>query len=158
MKLHGKTHNVVWTKLNSDAEAGTNKIQLSEVVDWEVGMDIIITPTSMDPRQTERHVIAEIQDDGLTLITRDTLRNLHLCRSEELETNVTYSHCAEVGLLTRNIKISSAPSENFYGGRLLIGLRMLQSRNGYDTFRGIAKKVLILKHYIHIFILYNIFT
>ena len=133
--MHGLSRDVVWTKLSSDAAEGQKTLHLSESIDWKAGMDIVVTPTSMDNRQTERHVIAEVKDDGLTIITRDNLNYLHLCRSEVVSSE-EYSHCAEVGLLTRNIKISGSPSDGFYGGRVVIGLRMIQSSESYDTYRG----------------------
>lgn len=123
--------------MRNDAPAGSNKLQLSEAVDWEVGMVVIVTSTSKNYDQLERHVIADIQDGGRTLITEENLEYLHICQSEELETGDTYSQCAEVGLLTRNIKISSPPSDEFYGGRLLIGLHVVLIDNMYYTFRGL---------------------
>ena len=99
-------------------------------------MDIVITPTSKAVHQVERHVIAEIRNSGRIIITRDSLDFLHICKSEELDSGDKYSQCAEVGLLTRNIKISSAPTDNFYGGRMLIGLHIVLVENMYNTFRG----------------------
>ena len=145
LKLHGKTHSDTWLKLSTDSQAGSNRLKLSKAVDWEVGMDIVITSTSKDHEQLERHVIADIQDGGSTLITRDNLRFLHICQFEELDSGDIYSQCAEVGLLTRNIKISGEPSKDCYGGRLVIGLHVIFHENVYHTYRGMQSTVLSIR-------------
>ena len=47
LSLHGRTHEHVWVKLTADAAAGSTQLELSESVDWEPGMEVVITPTSL---------------------------------------------------------------------------------------------------------------
>ena len=141
LKLYGKTHNVVWTKLSTTAEAGSDIIHLKESVDWEVGMQIVVTPTGYNYREVEEHTISEVRNNGHTLVLTEALYYKHLCESETLSIGQTYSTTAEVGLLTRSIKIQGTPSSEYYGGRLLVGVHHLSDNEGFVTiYTGTSKK------------------
>lgn len=68
----------MWVKLSSDAEVGVSLLELQSSVDWLPGMEVVITSTSYDFRQTEKHRITEILNDGLTLRLQESLQYLHL--------------------------------------------------------------------------------
>ena len=136
LKLHGKSPSVTWTKLSTDARAGSKLLKLSEPVDWASGSEIIVTPTSFDVSQLERLTVGRLADDGYTVVVQENLQFNHGCRSEDLPSGDSYVQCAEVGLLTRNIKISGTPDEDFYGGRLVIGYHTIKIGNDYLTYRG----------------------
>ena len=44
MELHGKP-SISWTRLVETAEAGSSLLKIEEAVDWEVGTELVITPT-----------------------------------------------------------------------------------------------------------------
>ena len=137
MFLHGRRHEHVWVKLTADAPAGSSRLELSESVDWESGMEVVITPTSLGFREAERHIISEVTDSGRTLVLTEPLEYLHISQSETLNNGKIYSNKAEVGLLTRNIRIISDESDEHYGGRVVVGMRTVQSDDGiYSTLRG----------------------
>ena len=145
MRLHGKSYNHIWTKLSETSERGSSVLHLKQYVDWEIGMEVVVTPTGYNFREVEEHVIADIRDGGRTLILEQSLEYTHLSESETLSTGQTYSTTAEVGLLTRNIKIQGSPSSNFYGGRLLIGVQIVLDDDGFYTQNeGLSNKILML--------------
>ena len=146
MKFHGKPHAVTWTKLSECAEEGQNKLQVVNSVDWKIGMSIVVTPTAYDLFQVEEHVISDIHDGGRTIVTRENLQFKHVCETEVLESEDSYTQCAEVGLLTRNIKISGLKSDDFYGGRLVVGYHTLQDGDNWITYRGIQRTLYTIHH------------
>ena len=74
---------------------------------------------------------------GKTLVLTEPLDYLHISHSETLNNGLTYSNKAEVGLLTRNIRIVSEESDDHYGGRVIVGMRTVQKDDGtYHTLRG----------------------
>ena len=139
MKLHGLSHNYVWTKLASNAVPGSNVIELDVEVDWAPGSEIIITPTSYNFRELEKCTIRSVTNNGRTLLLDQALEHLHLGQSESLPTGHTYANKAEVGLLTRNIKIQGEGASETFGGRVLVGVRSISDGDGfYTTHRGVC--------------------
>lgn len=83
LDLFGKEIGKTWTQLALTADAGSNKIVLSEEVEWAAGDDIVIGPTSFDPWQTESFKITSIDLDNVTLTLNDTLRYKHIGNMQE---------------------------------------------------------------------------
>ena len=54
MELHGKT-GISWTRLVETAAAGSNLLKLEEAVDWEVGVEVVITPTERGHQEEASH-------------------------------------------------------------------------------------------------------
>ncbi|XP_062385127.1 fibrocystin-L-like [Sardina pilchardus] len=140
LELYGKPHNVYHSKLASTAGAGTNTLTLRQAVDWQVGDEVVISTTSYDPWQTEKRTIAAISDDLMTLTLSEPLEHTHLGKTYSISgSSRTYTLAADVGLLTRNIKIighahAELNSQSF-GARLLVGTF---SHEGID-YRGKAQ-------------------
>nr|XP_026692211.1 fibrocystin-L-like isoform X4 [Ciona intestinalis] len=144
LDLHGRRRDVVWTKLAQAANAGDSTVVLSQAVEWEAGEEIMVTSTSFDPWETETFKIQSISSDKLTLTLNTTLKFTHLAYSVSYTNHAgasnTYKLNAEVGLLSRNIKIIGQDYNNLYkesfGARLLVGT--YQNRTGTE-FRGFAR-------------------
>ncbi|KAG2464816.1 PKHL1 protein, partial [Polypterus senegalus] len=140
LDLHGKPHSIYRTKLAMTADAGSTSISLADAVDWQVGDDILITTTSYDPRQAETRQIVAISEDMKTLILNDSLSYAHIAETYYInETNQQYTLAADVGLLSRNIKIISEDYPGWYqesyGARVLIrsGAARLSNVEFYHT-------------------------
>ncbi|XP_074659740.1 fibrocystin-L-like [Tubulanus polymorphus] len=122
LELHGKRRAVIWTVLNQTAEAGSDVISLAESVDWEVGEEIVISTTSLDPRETEKATIADVQGNEVTLT--EPLSYTHRVNSDEIHQGKTFSASCEVGLLSRNIKIIGEEYDDIekesFGARVVI--------------------------------------
>ena len=117
--LNAVTSTVSWTLLLETAHNGSDLIVLTDSVDWVQGQLIVITSTSYDAYQTEVFEIAEVSSDGRTLQLNRTLMYTHLGA-----TAAHYSIRAEVGLLSRNIKIANRDAETShaqaFGFRVLV--------------------------------------
>ncbi|XP_028646739.2 fibrocystin-L-like [Erpetoichthys calabaricus] len=127
LDLHGKPHSIYRTKLAMTANAGSTSISLADAVDWQVGDDILITTTSYDPWQAETRQIVAISMDMKTLILNNSLSYAHIAETYYInETNQQYTLAADVGLLSRNIKIISEDYTGWYqesyGARVLVNL------------------------------------
>ncbi|XP_043922184.1 fibrocystin-L [Protopterus annectens] len=125
LDLHGLPHTVYKTKLRSTAVAGSTSISLVNPVDWKVGDDILITTTSYSSWQSEVRTIANISEDGLHLVLNESLSYTHIAETYQVpETGQNYTLAADVGLLTRNIKIigEDYPQliEESFGARVLV--------------------------------------
>ncbi|XP_071946075.1 fibrocystin-L-like [Antedon mediterranea] len=140
LDLHGQAPNVPWTKLASTADVGSDTITLVHDVDWAVEQEIVITATSYEAWETETFKITEVID-AKTLRLNDTVRFKHIAETTTIEDGLTYTEAAEVGLLSRNIKIIGADYNDLYeesfGARVLIG-KFQQDGNEYKGYARIS--------------------
>ncbi|XP_024153621.1 PKHD1 like 1, tandem duplicate 1 isoform X2 [Oryzias melastigma] len=126
LELYGLPHNVYHTKLAATADAGSSTLTLAQSVDWQVGDEIVISTTSYNTSETEKRQLTEVSADGRTLTLNQPLAHTHIGETHSVPgTSLSYTLAADVGLLTRNIRIigedyPEMQSESF-GARLLVG-------------------------------------
>ncbi|KAJ8273405.1 hypothetical protein GJAV_G00101260 [Gymnothorax javanicus] len=140
LDLYGMPRRIYRTKLQSTAPAGSNSLSLQEPVDWQVGDDIVISTTSYDPWETETRKIAAISADGRTLTLNQSLSHTHIGELHAIPgTSRSYRLAADIGVLTRNIKIIGEDYPGLYsesfGARVLVGT----FSSGGVTYRGKAQ-------------------
>ncbi|XP_061110160.1 fibrocystin-L-like isoform X2 [Conger conger] len=126
LDLYGMPHNIYHTKLNSTASVGSTTLSLREAVDWQAGDDIVISTTSYDPWETETRRITAVSADGLTLTINQSLSHTHIGELHSIQGSArSYRLAADVGLLSRNIKIIGEDYPGLYresfGARVLVG-------------------------------------
>uniref|UniRef100_A0A3Q2Z1Q4 PKHD1 like 1, tandem duplicate 1 n=1 Tax=Hippocampus comes TaxID=109280 RepID=A0A3Q2Z1Q4_HIPCM len=113
LELYGQHHSVYHTKLATTANAGSSTLTLMEPVDWKAGDEVIISTTSYSVWETEKREIAVVSADGRVLTLNRPLSHTHV------------KLAADVGLLTRNIKIIGDEYANMFaesfGARMLVG-------------------------------------
>src|SRR5512143_1966138 len=113
LNLHGDRTNT-WTKLAATAKAGSTSIQVLTAAGWRVVDEIVLASTDYDPRQAERRTISAISGNKITLDKK--LDYMHFGK-------ITFDvdERAEVGLLTRNIKVqaSADAEQSFFGGHIM---------------------------------------
>lgn len=122
--LHGRPKAISWTKLSVTAEVGDVYLILVEAVDWNVGDEIVLTSTTVEPQQTEKFFIMAISQDRQNLTLSAPLQYKHIAETHTAR-NWTYTLAAEVGLLTRNIVIEGADNPSgawakSFGCRVLV--------------------------------------
>ncbi|KAK9526506.1 hypothetical protein VZT92_015203 [Zoarces viviparus] len=126
LELYGQPHNVYHTKLAATADAGSNTLNLSQSVDWQVGDEVVVSTTSYNAWETEKLQITAVSTDGRVLTLNQPLTHTHIGETHSVSgTPLSYTLAADVGLVTRNIKIIGEEypemmSESF-GARLLVG-------------------------------------
>ena len=141
LEMHGTPRDVYWTRLNKTAEAGATVLELEHMVDgdWKQGEEIVIASTTFEARQAERVTIDSVSGNKITL--KSALQYKHIAHLESLPDGRQYKMAAEVGLLTRNVKIEgsntpkgSIPDQDF-GCRVIVSKTMA---NGFE-YVGKAK-------------------
>ena len=113
MILNSQETTNAWSKIGETAGQGTKTIVLSEPVDWQVGATIMITSSSFVADEAERLTIASVSADGLTLTTVENLVHDHTENTYNIDGEVI-TLAAEVGLISRRIKIVGAAFEGNY--------------------------------------------
>lgn len=108
LNLHGKRYFRTWTRLSKTVDVGESILMLQHSVNWEPGQQIVLVTTAMkDSREWHQNEVLEVAalhpnpPSGVGTVVY-------------LATPVKYKHVAnkgyqaEVGLLTRTIKIQGA--------------------------------------------------
>uniref|UniRef100_A0A8D0AIF4 PKHD1 like 1 n=1 Tax=Sander lucioperca TaxID=283035 RepID=A0A8D0AIF4_SANLU len=126
LELYGQPHNVYHTKLAATADSGSNTLTLSQSVDWQVGDEVVISTTSYNALETEKHQISAVSADGRNLTLNQSLIHTHIGETHSISgTSFSYTLAADVGLVTRNIKIIGQENPDMttelFGARLLVG-------------------------------------
>lgn len=105
IELHGEQR-VSWTQLSSTASAGTTVLQLTSSVDWRPLDQIVVAPSREQIAEGEVATIQSVNGSQVTLTA--PLSYTHWGQTQDFSnptTTWTLDERAEVGLLTRNIKI-----------------------------------------------------
>lgn len=140
--LHGKPIAVSWTRLVETAKIGDKKIYLEETVDWKKGDTIVISTTSYSLSQTEIHVIKSISNSKNEITLAEPLKYTKT-RTVETINNKAYKITAEVGLLTRNIKVIGASckksDDDGFGARILVAVTTDLEGENIRVYKGFAR-------------------
>ncbi|KAM3595703.1 uncharacterized protein V6R79_001361 [Siganus canaliculatus] len=126
LELYGQPHNVYHTKLAATAAAGSNTLTLAQSVDWQVGDEVAISTSSYQTAETEKRQISAVSDDGRVLTLDQPLSHTHIGETHAVSgTSFSYTLAADVGLLSRNIKILGQDypemMQESFGARVLVG-------------------------------------
>jgi cell migration-inducing and hyaluronan-binding protein len=129
LSLHGPQKNS-WTRLTKTAAAGSNSIEVTNAAGWKKGDEIVVASTDFDPHQAERRTISSVSGKVITLDQK--LQYMHYGQ-------VTFGvdERAEVGMLTRNIRIqASADAEkSFSGGHVMAMTGSTMQVSGVELLR-----------------------
>ena len=113
LDVHGKPIPTTWTHLSETANSGDTEIKLKKSVTWVAGDKIVIATTEkrFSKNENEIRTIDSVSNDGKTITLSEALEYDHISISQtfggrEIETR------AEVGILSRNVRIKGTISEN----------------------------------------------
>ena len=154
IELHGK-EKVSWTKLRETVNAANSVIKVVDPIDWEVGDEIVIAPSRAPSSGTDETFAFEYDKRSITSISngnKDLTLNSGLTYKHTGQTvsysgngqNWTVDERAEVGLLTRNIKIQgdAVSSSTKLGAHVMIMGNAEAYFNGVELYRvGQSKKI-----------------
>ncbi|XP_076030840.1 fibrocystin-L-like [Oratosquilla oratoria] len=114
LDLHGKPIEVTWTHLATTAAAGSSVIELKQPVTWSAGDQIVIATTEhrFFKNENEERTVASVSDDGLQVTLTEPLEFEHISIEQTLGGR-TIETRAEVGLLTRNVKVRGSINTDF---------------------------------------------
>ncbi|XP_061168814.1 fibrocystin-L-like [Saccostrea echinata] len=141
LDLHGRDVGTSWTMLGVTANPGDNQISLVSSVTWKVGSEIVIAPTDFSVWETETFAVTAVSSNGRTLTLNSTLKYKHIAHTETAG-NKSMTMAAEVGLLTRNIRVEGATYDKLYkesfGARIVVG-RTQDPNNTNLLYIGFAR-------------------
>ncbi|CAH7222279.1 Pkhd1 [Phodopus roborovskii] len=120
-----------WVHLGADIAPGNERIIVDDVVDWQPHDKIVLSSSSYEPHEAEVLTVKEVK--GYHIKVYERLRHRHIGSVHIMEDGQHIPLAAEVGLLTRNIKIQPDSSCK---GRLLVGSSRKSSR---EEFSGILQ-------------------
>ena len=108
-----------WTRLAATANKGSLVINLKVAPAWRVGDRIVVTSTDFHYEHAEERTISAIAGTAVTL--DKPLQKQHWCATEMFN-GIPLEECAEVGLLTRNIRIQgdAYSTTSGFGGHIMI--------------------------------------
>ncbi|XP_047483519.1 fibrocystin-L-like isoform X2 [Penaeus chinensis] len=116
LDLHGAPVSVPWTRLASPAAPGDRVLRLETPVAWRPGDSLVLASTErrFSTNENEQLTIASVSGDGLTVTVTEPLRHHHVALRQTLGGRVVDTR-AEVGLLSRNVRIRGVMSADFAG-------------------------------------------
>ena len=117
LSMHGKRYFPTWTRLAESVAIGQTYLLVQEDVNWEVGQQIVVTTTALHDSRSWH------QNEVLTISSIDHLPDLvgigpvgaavHFTNTPTAYAHIANNgYQAEVGLLTRNIKIQGAADDS----------------------------------------------
>ena len=120
LELFGLSPTTSWAKLTKTAHVGDTQILVSSRGGWKVGDCLVIAPSYSNSNESEEVVITSL-DGNLVTFTPPLLYEHYGADFETVSNSFgTIDTRSAVGLLTRNIKISSVAGIGNWGGRILI--------------------------------------
>ena len=129
--------------LSNNAAAGSNFIDVEGTVptDWAVGSQVVVGASGAAETESEVMTISAVSGNRITFTT--SLAFAHAGSADNVVAGVTgaYANAAEVGLLTRNIKIDGTVSSggSRFGGRVLVASAPMSAifRQGHATISNV---------------------
>ncbi|MBA2291449.1 MAG: transmembrane domain-containing protein [Gemmatimonadales bacterium] len=117
LDIHGEPR-TGWTRLTETAAAGTTQLRVQDGDGWRAGDRLVVASTDFDPGEAEEVEVERVAASTITL--RSALRHEHFGVQQTIAGRVVDER-AEVGLLTRNIRIEGdSQSVGGYGGHVII--------------------------------------
>ncbi|MBX2802476.1 MAG: hypothetical protein KTR31_32650 [Myxococcales bacterium] len=119
LDLHGDyladdgTPRIPWTRLAATASAGTSALSVQDEVDWQAGDEVVVASTDFAFDQAESRTLASDAASS-TLTLQSPLLVPHWGETEGVGTD-TIEVRAEVGLLSRNVRVTSDATDDDSG-------------------------------------------
>jgi cell surface hyaluronidase len=125
---------VNWTKLAATANAGNSVITLERTVDWRVGEKIVIAPSGYDGNETEERTITAVNGTAITLDRALAYRHWGQMQSFG---GISLDERAEVGLLSRNIVVTSDLLTNSAASAIGLGGHIMTMEGSHAQYFGV---------------------
>ena len=133
LDLHGRPTSRSWTKLAATAPANANELWLAEPVDWANNSYVVVTSTTWVKEEAEKVLVVSIESDGYRLVLESPLAFAHLGETRLFDGRAVEMR-AEVGLLTRNLKVQGSEADSdepaMYGAHIMLHAKGQESLVG----------------------------
>lgn len=131
LRLHSAYPKKSWVHLGADIAPGNERIIVHNAVDWQPHDTIVLSSSSYEAHEAEVLTVKEVKGHHIRIYER--LKHRHIGSTHTMEDGQQVHLAAEVGLLTRNIRIQPDSSCR---GRLLVG--SFRKSSGED-FSGVLQ-------------------
>lgn len=151
--MYGKPKAYTWTMLSNTINMGDKVFTVKDSVDWVVGDEIVVASTSFFHWEAERNIITGISDKTITVGL--AFNFTHAAVTEDYGASDKLPMIAEVGLLTRNIKMKGDDATsvvNNYGSHLMISGKSVNGAEGqvaYSEFSHCGQPAILGRYCIH---------
>ena len=145
--MFGKARTTTWAKLASTATTGATTLTLDRDTDIKVGDRITVAPTEYpgvgsNPVQLETVTVSAVASNGRALTFTPALAHRHFAGTVDLGRDRSVTLSAAVGVLSRNVKISSNMETELvngeadtFGGHMVVG-EMYGEADGVSGLRA----------------------
>ncbi|XP_052048711.1 fibrocystin [Apodemus sylvaticus] len=131
LRLYSAYPKKSWVHLGADIAPGNERIIVHDTVDWQPHDTVVLSSSSYEPHEAEVLTVKEVKGHHIRIYER--LQHRHIGSAHVMEDGQQIPLAAEVGLLTRNIRIQPDSSCR---GRLLVG--SFRNSSGED-FSGVLQ-------------------
>jgi hypothetical protein len=151
--MYGRPRKPTWTTIAATIYPGNSSFTTSEDVDWQVGESIVVASTSFFHHEAEERTITAVS--GRTITVNKPFQNKHVSVLESYGSGKDQLEMrAEVGLLTRNIKMMGDPTSVIgrYGSHLMLSATKpdaLEGRVAYSEFTHCGQPQILGRYCIH---------
>ena len=121
LDLHGAPSLRSWTLLARTAIRGAQQLHLQQPVDWCIGCRIVVAPTDFEKEHAEELTITHRDATGRILTLSRPLQWVHRGETHTVA-GVAVELRAEVGLLSRNVRVQGNVCEFECSGRVWEGV------------------------------------
>lgn len=104
LSLFGTPRHPTWTYISQTINPSQNWFVVSQDVDWNTDDVIVVASTSFFHTEAERRKIVSV--NGRNITVNESFVNKHVAVSDKYGSSDYLNMVAEVGLLTRNIKVT----------------------------------------------------
>jgi hypothetical protein len=132
--MYGRPRTPTWTTIASTITPGDTSFITSVDVDWQVGETIVVASTSFFHYEAEQKTIVSVANRTITVDS--PFVNQHVSVVESYGASDKLEMRAEVGLLTRNIKMMGDPTSAVgkYGSHLMLSATKPDALVGHVAF------------------------
>mmetsp|Transcript_24301 Transcript_24301/g.21478 ORF Transcript_24301/g.21478 Transcript_24301/m.21478 type:complete len:395 (-) Transcript_24301:735-1919(-) len=120
IRIHGAARQTTWTTLSQTFAANENVLHLTDAVDWQPEEQIVVTSTAYGHSQTEVFTILAVDANQKDITVASNAAYDHFSGAHT-DGAINIDLRAEVGLLSRNVKITANDEYTFqqkHGARL----------------------------------------
>ncbi|XP_074660960.1 fibrocystin-L-like [Tubulanus polymorphus] len=125
LELHGKHVPYTWTLLDQTVEPGSSSLTVMDPITWKVGDEIVVATTGLRHSQKETEVRRITAITGKTITVDAPFVYKHLAVSGTYGGH-TIDKRAEVGLLTRNVKVRGSSDPQWH-------VKIPACKDGFNT-------------------------
>jgi len=104
LDMHGIPRTVTWTSLEYTINPYASSFTVQVATDWKVGESVVVASTSYDHTDAEERVITAVSGGGKEFTVSKPFLKKHYAATETYGSQ-TIEMRAEVGLLTRNVRV-----------------------------------------------------